>query len=373
MAPLSLTLIDPPRLLYERTEEPADASALVYRERVYLVDNLLSDAELTEHLQAELAAVRATLEGRDDPKFIQLALFDHEFEDEPLSPPVATLSWKDWEGESEIWVRGVRRTSSTAGEDDALAVPALFPEADGEGGREGEATELHGSGRTSLIAPAPTAGADAPRSDSGMSWQAPSRSGEYPVAEVEPEPQSTTHSDRVLASEELVGELFERMHELLYMQSIAEGAEYIKETLARFIPCDGALIYVFDIDAREFVVVRAIGPESAQVLGRRSSDAWPHLEEALRRQATVRVSGPAQPSSWRALGLEVEHSVCSPVHQRGRYLGAIELARGFGRAPFSEAQIHAVEYVCEQFADFVADRPLQLETESLMPPSPSST
>lgn len=374
-AALSLTLIDPPKLLYERAEEATEDSPIVYRERGYLIDNLQSDDELDEQLARELSAIRESLRDRDAPQFIQLAFFDHELEGEPATPPLATLSWKDWQGPPEIWVRGVRRPrppSEGPGDtdlDDAFVpLESGAPESsliDSVPERPSDtATVDEGDG--SIAEDAVTQ-----RSDSGMSWQAPSRSGEYPVPEVDPQPESARSSQRVLAGADLMGALFESLNELLYLRTIAEGAEYVAETLARFVPCDGALIHVFDIDARHFVVVGAQGPNSKEVISRRTPDGSSPLSEALRRQAPVKLAGSAigGESGWRALGLEPEHCVCCPVHQRGRYLGAVELARNAGGEPFSDEDLHALEYVCEQLGDFVVDRPLVVEPPSSAPPS----
>jgi hypothetical protein len=48
----------------------------------------------------------------------------------------------------------------------------------------------------------------------------------------------------------------------------------------------------------------------------------------------------------------------------------IELCRTTSKGPFSSGQVRAVEYVCEQFAEFVADRPIDLARESLYPIPP---
>ena len=380
LTPLSLSLIDPPRLIFERSHDPSEESPILYRERGYLVDNLQSDEELEEQLETELAAIRRDPGDRDASQYVQLALFDHEFEGEPTSPPVATLSWKDWQGRSEIWVRGVRRSSAPPAGDPESMDAAAFDAVpyDGEEDEFEPASENLPIGSVQrddeLDAPASgQASLDAPkkRSDSGTSWQAPSRSGEYRIPEAEDNAPAPS-SERVLASEELIGALFESMHELLYLGSIVEGAEYVRDTIAKYIPCDGALIHVFDIDTRQFVVVRALGPNSKGIVSLRSSGSGSHLEEALRRQLTVEVAPADAPASallWRTLGVDTGHGLCSPVHQNGRFLGAIEVGRVAGSAKFSEAHRHALEYICEQFGDFIADRPLLVDPDSIAPPA----
>src|SRR5688572_17628246 len=114
---LELVAPEPARVLYERAQEPSDDSPILYCERADVVDGLQSDEELASHLLEELAEIRDGWRERDSSQFVQLASFDHEFESEPRFPPLATLSWKDWQGRTELWVRGVRRSAIPPVED----------------------------------------------------------------------------------------------------------------------------------------------------------------------------------------------------------------------------------------------------------------
>jgi len=412
--PLELAAADPPRLLYERAHEPSEQSPILYCERGYVVDSLASDDELAAHLLAELERIQTGWQGRDHSQFIQLASFDHSFETEPEYPPLATLSWKDWQGGTELWVRGVRRSAPPAsaaleleqhgpstfepGEPGEPGVENGFEHLTPQRGHEGgdsDAPESAASGSdaqeeapTSQVGTAPPARlppSEEPlplpvgttlsservrsrKSDSGTSWQSPSRSGEYPIHRVEEEPSlPPPSSQRVLAGEELLGALFERMHELLYLPDLASGASYVLETLEEFIPCAGALIHGFDAETKTFSVLCCIGPHAARVLHARTPSAGSHLESALRGQATSRLSGSVQ-ELWQTLGLEVERALCCPVQQQGRYLGIIEVGRAPGEVDFSGTEVEAIGYIAEQFADFLADRARLLDSE----PPPTS-
>lgn len=386
---LMLQHIEPPELIYEHQREPSEESPVRYRERAYAVDGLQSDAELEEQLETELAAT-AREHGTDSvPMFIHLALFDHVFRESPTSPPIATLSWKNWQEQSEVWVRGVRR--DTAPSTAPLAEPPPlgssvfdFSEAREDDGQDEEPIPLVSRSTRPSAAPCsatleatrepatePEIDEDPP--DSGPDWQSPNRSGEYLIPPIDELPDEPPSSQRVVASEELIGTLFERMHELHYLPSLGAGASFVLEMIEEHIACDAALIHVFDMDAREFVVARGLGPRSSDVVLTRTPAAGSHLEDALRRQVTVELDvagAAAQGTLWRRLGIDVARVVCAPVHQGGRDLGAIELARAASGPPFSKGQLSALEYICDQFAEFVADRPLVLTPASLLPPSP---
>jgi hypothetical protein len=385
----------PPRLIYERDREPSEDSPILYRERAYQVDALQTDQELAQHLLAELASIRDEWRERDSSQFVQLASFDHFFEEEPAFPPLATLSWKDWQGRPELWVRGVRRSGapdSVEWSHPPRGNDAGLEAATDDGGFEsdldafeaptstrGIALDANGGeapppsrvtldlGRDALpTIPPASGGSDHIRlrnNDSGTSWQSPSRSGEFPIPQLDEEPAPPS-SQRLLAGEELIGALFERIHELSYCPDVPAAAQYVLALLEEYIPCAGALVHLFDLDTRQFVLVRALGPHASALLASRSSGAGSPLEDALRRQQSVRVPG-ARQSLWARLGADVKQELCSPVQQGGRHLGAIEIGRGPDQGGFSDAELAALDYVCEQFAEYLAERPLDLDPESL--------
>jgi hypothetical protein len=438
---LLLAPLQPIELLYERLHEPSEDSPILYRERAYLVDALQSDDDLEEHLEAELSRIRRDWRHRDASQFVHLSLYDHRFQGEPTFPPVATLSWKDWQGRSEIWVRGLRRSTlppgipldsippvprpdrPTAAERRAIErarpstppddldlpvfepsegeleelIAASEPAEEGEDGDGGlEAFDAVAAGRSESIAPESmledtpassehvaiaeassqsgagdeAAGDAAP--DSGPGWQSPDRSGEFPIP-VQDEPPPAPSSQRVLASEELIGELFERLHELALVATLGAGADCLLAALCQAIPCDGALIHVLDVEAEEFVIMRALGPEQREVLGRRSPGPESHLFECLRRKGTLELGQSdiaRHRATWQALGVLPRHVIASPVHRLNQPIGVIELCRTTAKGPFSAAQISALEYGCEQFAEFAAERPMELARAALDPPGP---
>ena len=71
----------------------------------------------------------------------------------------------------------------------------------------------------------------------------------------------------------------------------------------------------------------------------------------------VRIEGIARKRLWSALGLDVAYGMCSPLQQRGRVLGAVELGRTRTEGEFGDGQLKTLQFICEQFAEFVADHP----------------
>lgn len=164
------------------------------------------------------------------------------------------------------------------------------------------------------------------------------------------------------------------MHELHFMIDLPAGAEYVLRALTSVFACEAILVHVHDIDQKEFVVVRASGPNPERVLLLRSPDTEPLFREALRRTRTLVVADAAadgryQAERWQKLGVQVRRALCGPVQLGGRYLGIIELVNPAGDDPFYDSEVNALDYVCEQFADFVANRPVVLDHDVIVPGS----
>jgi GAF domain-containing protein len=173
------------------------------------------------------------------------------------------------------------------------------------------------------------------------------------------------------AGEDLIGELFETMHDLHFMQGVADGAEFMLAALESVLPCDGVLIHVFDINQRQFVVTRARGPGAIRALLHRTPDSEPFVAAVMRRPGSVVIQdvpadSPLLGSRWDELGVRPVRALCGPVRQGGRYLGLIEAANPLGDEPFHQTEQNAVDYICEQFAQFLVNRPIVLDADVIL-------
>ena len=323
------------RLVISREEEPTPAVPMVYREYAYALHQKLSELALRALLLRLLEQAKRTLAHYSERKFVQFAIFDHVFVERPQGPPVAVLVWKDWRGEPAIAVHGSQPPK-------AAPVAPKAPEPPRQVRPASEPPPPQALPRDEPVRPSP-----ANPSDLEVS------------------------SVRRRRGEDLVGELFDRMHELQYARDVVTGAEFIIEVLHELLPCEGVLLHVFDINKNEFVVVRATGPRFRDTLLCRTADSDPLFREAFRRTSTVHLSDARREDRYRAepwnkLGIEVREGLCGPVQQGGRYLGVIELANPAGGEPFSDSEINALDYICEQFADFIAKRPVVLDHEVVL-------
>jgi hypothetical protein len=173
------------------------------------------------------------------------------------------------------------------------------------------------------------------------------------------------------AGEDLIGELFEFMHELHFQRDVATGADFVLSVLNEVLPCDGVLIHVFDINTGHFVVVRAKGPNASSVLLQRMPDQDPLVQLVMRSPRSVAINDAANDPRfngprWQAVGVSPRYALCGAVQLGGRYLGLIELVNPPGDTPFHTSELNALDYICEQFADFLSKKPLVLAADVVL-------
>jgi hypothetical protein len=318
------------QLVRKREQEPTAQTPIAYREYAYAVDPGTDGLAAEALLWVRFREVASSLESTNAGKFVQLAVFDHVFENKPARPPLATLVWKDWRGNPIVDFPARARASTRP------------------------------QGRASAPPPAaePAAAAAAP-------------AAEAPVAAA-PEPTPEPAPRRRKPGEDLISELFESVHELHFCADYVAGVDFVLGVLERTLPCEGILIHVFDIDANSFVVVRAKGPNAQSLLLHRTPDREPLFDDVMRRPGPYPIDAVAQDERfqverWAALGVKPRVALCSGVKQGGRYLGFIELVNPAGGDAFYPSEVNALDYISEQLAEFLASRPIVLDADVVLP------
>lgn len=179
-------------------------------------------------------------------------------------------------------------------------------------------------------------------------------------------PESAPATSTRLSRDELIDDLFEAIPGLLLCEDAFLGAEFIVELALRELGCSIALVHLYDINRREFVVAAAgfsgTAWETPPDLDRlREAESDPLLAEAMRSDDAIVVRDAS--SDRRAIGrrwLRLERLprtiVCFGVRLAGRYLGAIELVDPLDDGPFTESDAYAIAYLGQHFADFLAAR-----------------
>jgi GAF domain-containing protein len=161
-------------------------------------------------------------------------------------------------------------------------------------------------------------------------------------------------------------ELDEALDSLPSQPSARSGAELVQAALSRALPDATSLIHFFDPSTNEFVVVCASGPWSSRALSMRTLHRQPPFSLLAGRQSPQRfgvahASELARAARWHALGTRPAYLLAGLLHDRRRLLGAVELARPAEAGDFIDAEVTALAHVCERFAQFLAERPLEFQ------------
>ncbi len=85
-------------VLYKKEQDPTAASPISYREEVFAAPPGTTEERAEQILRAHFHVVTLQLANAPGGKYVNFAVFDRVFEGRPPSPPLATLSWKDWKG-----------------------------------------------------------------------------------------------------------------------------------------------------------------------------------------------------------------------------------------------------------------------------------
>jgi GAF domain-containing protein len=171
------------------------------------------------------------------------------------------------------------------------------------------------------------------------------------------------------SGEDLIAFLFESMHEVHFARDAVEGGAFCLGLAMEKLPSLAALVELYDINHREFLVVSTRGVDAGNLLLRRFPESDPLLSLAMRRRRAVVMADATQTeavTSERYVVLGGARSlIVAPVMLAGRFLGAIELINPADGQPFTESDGNAITYMAEQFAEFVAARGVVTDPERI--------
>ena len=275
-----------------------------------------------------------------------MAVFDHRFQGKPQRPPLATLAWKDWKDQGQgPQIRRLGEPSSILPPRAVGSALARFPPAPAVGRRARTAVapraprplRRRSSRPSSLrLRPAPLAAVPAPaplvpsvpprragaagrrrcRRPPPRASCSQSRLRRVAAAPAAPDacrcacagsrfPRCRANRGSIpsvpgsrLSGDELITDLFEAMHDLHFLRDSLEGADFVLALVMDKLPSAVALVHFYDINAREFVVVRAVGPGAREGA---ASRAPPRKSRSSPRRCAsgARWSSPTRPATAR--------------------------------------------------------------------------
>jgi GAF domain-containing protein len=154
------------------------------------------------------------------------------------------------------------------------------------------------------------------------------------------------------------------MHDLHFQRDAIDGADFCLRLALEKLPSRFGVVYLYDIDRREFVVVAIRGSNPPAILLRRTPEAEPILSLAMRRRRAIILTGQDLDIHGPVIG-QARNAMLAPVMQVGRFLGAIELVDPEDAVPFTELDANALSYMAEQYAEFVGTRGVVVDPERI--------
>jgi GAF domain-containing protein len=159
------------------------------------------------------------------------------------------------------------------------------------------------------------------------------------------------------------------MHDLHFLRDALEGGDFCLSLALEALPSKAGLIHLYDIDRREFVIACTNGRSAASLLLKRHPEAEPLLSRAMRKRRAIvlpdaTTDGDTAAERFGALG-GASSLIVAPVMQSGRFLGVVELINPSDKVPFNEDEGAAVQYIAEQYAEFLSQVGVVVDAERI--------
>lgn len=395
-----------------RSEEPTEKSPLAYREVAYALPEATSREQAESFLRDRLAEAKQELLSRPRGKLVHMAVFDHFFEGKPLRPPILALAWKDWKGEEPEFStpslsmpppsnkpsfppsqpKMAAPQSAPPGQHVAGGtrpatfppprIPTVPPTSSSPSNGPGQAPLLHHTSsfpppvlpvshaqpgvEARALTPPPPPGAlsqdwstlSAPRKESGSSPARPIAN--VPVHRATPTP---------FGLETITG-VFEAMHDLHFLKTTREGADFIMRLCVEKLHSQVGMIHLYDINRQEFVVIEAHGMAPDRVRLLRTSEKDPFIAQIMGANWPYVIDPELDPKvmmgRWSILAAETKSILVCPIMDARRYLGIIELGiTDLGRK-YRQSDLDGLAYIANTMGEFIAARGIVFDTSGAL-------
>jgi hypothetical protein len=173
-----------------------------------------------------------------------------------------------------------------------------------------------------------------------------------------------------VSGDDLISALFEAMHDLHFLRDSLEGGDFCLALANEMMPSRIGLVHAYDINMRNFVVACAAGPGAEGLLTKRVADQDALLNSALRKRKSVVLADAAKAGApglprYQAIG-GAKSIIVTPIMFGARALAVLEIVDPLDGNPFTEDEGHAMNYIAEQFAEFIGSHGLVLETDKIL-------
>lgn len=347
----------------KRDENPKEneEGGLIYRERLIFAKGKIEKKDAEALLKFYYESLRKGTGQLKGNRYINLAIYDHEFEDKPKAPAIAALSWQDWKdhlprivfpAESYEKAAHVKKLTGSIQLpqkiDEEVQQPIQPPKVPKEKPQvpaSPEVAEVEVKERPPITKPSPP--------PQKVEKQAPAQIPGSPAAESIPAPLAEKNYEILLA------EVFEELQDMYMTQSQEEAAELVLNIAMKKIPVEAGTIFLADINTRDLIFAAVRGPSADKLKGQKLIMTKGLVGFAAREGVTIAISDVTKdPRFFKEFDQSGEFKtksvMCAPVQYEGRTFGAIELLNKKGQEPFTQGEINIVSYLASQLAEFIA-------------------
>jgi GAF domain-containing protein len=151
------------------------------------------------------------------------------------------------------------------------------------------------------------------------------------------------------------------------VSDVKEAAHFVRRVIEEKMQPSVALVHLYDINSRHFVVMSAVGDRAEVLADYATPDDDALAAEIMRGEEAMLVLDPASDprlarGRWR-LAEPKKSVICAPVAVDGRYLGLLEIADPKDGSEFNEDDRNVLTYVATAFAKYLDGRGVVLGEE----------
>lgn len=363
-----------------REENASSSSPITYREFVYVVAHGTNEDAAKALLLDRLDNLTKSLSSAQN-KFVQMAVFDHAYQGRPERKPLATLAWKEWRGETILGYPG--RDGAVAKEE--VIKPASTKEEPAKEAAKEPAKETPAPAQA--VSTPPPARASVTPAPVRASVPAPAAKPAAPAAPVAPKAatpapaavaktstpppaKASVPPPRVKTADEVMAELSGAVTDLGFLGNAIEGADFIVSLVKEKFPSEVILLWFYDAEKRELVLVRQTGGSSDQHLSRMPEKTGLAMA-ALRSQRAVVIPDAtrdprANEARWKTMGIEPKSAVVAPVMHAGKPYGLLEILNPKSGGRYGTVENNGLTYLGQQLAEFLSSNGVILDSDRIL-------
>ena len=161
-------------------------------------------------------------------------------------------------------------------------------------------------------------------------------------------------------TEDLIGELFEITQAVYDQEDMRAAANFILDLASQSISAESGAVFIADINASDLFFAAASGPKAKEAMQFRVPMGQGIVGFCAQEGVSLTVSDVQRDPRFyaaisKSIGYQTKSIMCCPAQMNGRVFGAIELINKNQGTSFTARDVHVVNYLAHQFADYLVN------------------